>query len=178
METDDCYKWLPMKLIFLDIDGVLNNYEWFGRMYAGNVDPYLVRREILDRVSVGVLNHIIKQTGAKVVISSSWRFGRTVEDMRAILGKNGFVGEVVGMTTTDPEAVHRVLDSWGERIQRGHEIQAWMGVQAMKGMKIDSYVVIDDDGDMAGVEDHLVQLKHDTGLQMEHVPEIIRILNK
>lgn len=61
-----------MKLIFLDIDGVLNyeGYERFTRMGTRFVDPVLIKR----------LKKIIDRTGAKVVLSSTWRRG--IYDMR------------------------------------------------------------------------------------------------
>ena len=61
-----------MKLIFLDIDGVLN-YEGYGRLTRSGtrfVDPVLIKR----------LKKIIDCTGAKVVLSSTWRRG--IYDMR------------------------------------------------------------------------------------------------
>ncbi len=166
-----------MKLIFLDIDGVLNNMGWLHTMYSLGTDPMKLRRELLDRVSVGVLNDIVKWTGAKVVISSSWRWGRTLNDMRAILADNGFIGEVIGMTPVDGDLVKEILCMYGERIQRGHEIRAWLKNHIMEGLEVEAYVVIDDSGDMAGVEDHLVLLNHDTGLQAEHIPAILKKLD-
>ena len=61
-----------MKLIFLDIDGVLNyeGYERFTRSGTRFVDPVLIKR----------LKKIIDRTGAKVVLSSTWRRG--IYDMR------------------------------------------------------------------------------------------------
>ncbi len=162
-----------MKLIFLDIDGVLNNMVWLHAMHKAGVDPMLVRRELLDRFSVQVLNNIVEQTGAKVVISSSWRWGRTMEDMQAILNDNGFIGTVIGMTPVDSDKVAKVLGLWGERQQRGHEIQAWLKMYNLSHVP---FVVIDDSGDMAGVEDHLVLLNHVTGLQEEHIPAVLEKL--
>lgn len=56
-----------MKLIFLDIDGVLNyeGYERLTRSGTRFVDPILIKR----------LKKIIDCTGAKVVLSSTWRRG-------------------------------------------------------------------------------------------------------
>ena len=60
-----------MKVIFLDIDGVLNYTKWYtdernpGNLHGqeGDLDPLCVDRII----------RICEETGAKVVISSDWR---------------------------------------------------------------------------------------------------------
>lgn len=52
------------KVIFLDIDGVLNDEEHTSESY-------------LDSMMVGRLKRIIDETGAEIILSSSWR-GLTV----------------------------------------------------------------------------------------------------
>ena len=51
------------KIIFLDFDGVLNSL----RSYAAYGDATFCR------TSVDLILTLLKQTGAKIVISSSWR---------------------------------------------------------------------------------------------------------
>jgi hypothetical protein len=54
-----------MKIIFLDIDGVLNcNHTRNPRKFPFIVDPTLLKR----------LNRLLQMTGAKVVLSSNWRY--------------------------------------------------------------------------------------------------------
>ena len=54
-----------MKLIFLDIDGVLNS-----RNTPNPRDfPYIVDEELLAR-----LRRLLERTGASVVLSSTWRY--------------------------------------------------------------------------------------------------------
>lgn len=74
------------KIIFLDFDGVLNSQLWYIRT-KGN-------REIddLDTEAIGFLNTLIKNTGAKVVVSSTWRLNKTVDELQEILNRNGFKG--------------------------------------------------------------------------------------
>src|SRR4029079_14037574 len=55
---------MSMKVIFLDIDGVLN----CDRTPNPRNFPYVVDRRLLAR-----LKKLLKQTRAKVVLSSSWR---------------------------------------------------------------------------------------------------------
>ena len=82
-----------MKALFLDFDGVLNSHEFLyvaarNRDYeerAGN------EHMELDPVAVARLNRVIAATGAKVVVSSSWRHGRTAEWLHNTLKKAGFI---------------------------------------------------------------------------------------
>ena len=72
-----------MKIIFLDIDGVLNGYSRFtGLCYKVfsklHLLKFVKRHYDLFGVrthKVKLLSKIVKKTGAKVVISSSWRGG-------------------------------------------------------------------------------------------------------
>lgn len=60
-----------IKILFLDIDGVLNTKYWYSQMdrnapkdqYGYGFDP----------TSVANLAQIIEKTGAEIVISSSWK---------------------------------------------------------------------------------------------------------
>lgn len=53
-----------MKLLFLDIDGVLNDHEVH----------YAAESCTIERSSVDVLNHILSEAGAHYVLSSAWRY--------------------------------------------------------------------------------------------------------
>ena len=45
-----------------------------------------------------LLNELIKKTGAKVVITSTWRLSRSVEELQRVLDYKGFEGEVIAKT--------------------------------------------------------------------------------
>ena len=107
-----------MKILFLDIDGVLNN-----EVILKNA-PHC---EVLDATNVQQLNHIIAQTGAKVVVSSAWRQGRTIKQLQEVLEHDGFVGEVIGKT---PRLLAGV---------RGDEIMSWIETgTAQYGVDVES----------------------------------------
>jgi hypothetical protein len=55
-----------MKIVFCDIDGVLNNPGCYSRRSATGIPP--------DTDCVAALNRILLTTGARIVISSTWRF--------------------------------------------------------------------------------------------------------
>ena len=62
-----------MKVIFLDIDGVLNSDEYLDKVK--NSDIQGIERDI-DVEKVKLLKRAIDETGARVVLSSSWRYTR------------------------------------------------------------------------------------------------------
>jgi hypothetical protein len=87
-----------MRIIFLDIDGVLNHPGTYcegapWRREAGELLPVPVAPECMAR-----LNRLVAETGARIVISSSWRLFARWQDLGPALVRHGLVGEVVGET--------------------------------------------------------------------------------
>lgn len=121
-----------MKVIFLDIDGVLN--------YAGTTQRW--RGFIgIDPEKVKMFNEIIDKTQAKVVLSSTWRLD---DDWLNTMVANGlrredFVGRTIRLTKTRYELPEH--PGW---VPRGAEIQEWLD----KNPEVERYVIIDDDSDM------------------------------
>ena len=64
-----------MKVIFLDIDGVLNTHESATTLRESFVErgADLMGFNRFDKNCVARVNRITDETGAKIVISSSWR---------------------------------------------------------------------------------------------------------
>ena len=61
------------KIIFLDIDGVLNSVEYRKRIQCtGRVE--------MDPQLLSLLADLVNKTGAKLVISSTWRIGGIDKD--------------------------------------------------------------------------------------------------
>ena len=135
---------MTTKIIFLDFDGVLNSQLYYksGRHSAR---PIAFENDI-DPDSVALLNQLVKATEAKVVVSSSWRHGRTVEQLQAILDHNGFVGEVIGKTKD------LRCGEDGQYVMRGNEIYAWMrenkAIVGDSSPDAHNYIILDDDSDM------------------------------
>ena len=114
-----------MKVIFLDIDGVLNSKKFFKSDYT-----YAAPDDSLDPYAIKKLNKIVDKTGAEIVVSSTWRIGKSVDDLENILNRNGFTGHVIDKTE---DLIH-------ERKTRGDEIKKWLD----EHLNIDSFVIIDD----------------------------------
>ena len=115
-----------MKVIFLDIDGVLNLYYGGRDEYGAIFHPHLVDN----------LRLLIEKTGAKIVISSTWRFsGLTI--MKEMWEKRELPGEVIGITPN-------FMVHYKTTLCRGKEIDAYLE----KNKDIERYVILDDDSDM------------------------------
>lgn len=81
-------------IVFLDFDGVLNGYELEPQ------DPSEVPfpANALHPTPVEHLNVIIRETEAKVVVTSTWRKLHDQEDLQSYLEQQGFIGQVIGTT--------------------------------------------------------------------------------
>jgi len=132
-----------MKIIFLDIDGVLNTYAEQGKHGPNYVDPKKVER----------VKKIVGATGAKIVISSNWRF-----DMAA-------VHKTLSILSQD------IIGNTGLTGNRNSEIEEWIG-----NNDVDSFVVIDDL--YLFFPANLVYTKDSVGITDSHVDKAIEILNK
>lgn len=155
-----------MKVLFLDFDGVLNSHKFITHQ-ANHTNQSIVSmrdpKTMIDPEAVKILNKIIEATGAKVVISSSWRHLHEWEELQEMLIARGFEGEVIGQT---PDAAVSGPD-------RGHEIQEWLDAH----LDVESFVIIDDSSDMAHLMDKLVSTSFYTGLLESHIEPAIKHLN-
>jgi HAD domain in Swiss Army Knife RNA repair proteins len=144
-----------LKVIFLDIDGVLNTPE-----ERRNEPP----ETALRRSCVLLLNLIIEYSGAHVVISSHWRVIYTIEDIVNFLTLAGFAygDRVIGCTP-----IHR--DG-----HRGNEIHTWR----MQHPEVINAVYLDDEDEEYDGSDHLIQTSARTGLTDEVAARVIRSLNE
>jgi hypothetical protein len=155
-----------MKVIFLDVDGVLNSQDLFEKCKEELVP--------IDEENVRCLKDIVDATGAKIVLSSSWRYGWMKDDEQVqeecrilvdMLAKYGL--EIMDKT--------EYLSSG----RREDEIKDWMECSKEK---IENFVILDDgpyDWNRHGYEKHWVRTDFCTGgLRAEHVKEAVHILNK
>lgn len=156
-----------MKIIFLDIDGVLTHYKCGNNLCQENINS---------------LGKIIEATEAKIVITSSWRRFK-FEETLAILSNTKetheadfkFVDEIIGQTQ---RLFCFALEDRDHhyKLPRGCEIQRWLRENVHK-FGITNYVIIDDDHDMLLEQyNHFVQTNDEIGLTDKNVDKAIRIL--
>lgn len=196
-------------LIFLDIDGVLATEECF-RFDSGRDEEHRKPGGLcesvklpgerdtdfpypLDPACVARFNRLAKTSGARVVLSSSWRRSGPLQALNVFFARNGIAYDHLPFSTTpcgwsDPEQLERYAEMgaennggkikkslvrrFGQSPQRGHEICAWLGREGFDG----PFVVLDDDGDMDGVEHRFVRTDTYKGLLDEHVEEALKVL--
>lgn len=184
-------------IIFLDIDGVLNGYNRWNflgwnvicltkskRMkywYKKLTEPFGIHERKIKRLA-----KIVRATNAKVVMSSSWRFGwwntpyeKQFEDQRKLTDLlNKYKIEVIDITPRSSDG------------RRDKEIIEWL---TKHENSVKQFVILDDERyDLeCFVGSHLVQTssvgkgqmimgydREDTGLKNRHVRKAIEILRK
>lgn len=155
------------KVIFLDVDGVLNHADCAERSPMGfmGIDPEKIK----------ILRQIIEATGASIVLSSSWKMGWHRDD---------------GWNDADVEYLNMALAKEGLQIIDKTENAAslaWRGAEILQWVKehpeIEAWAVLDDDifqdFKACGIMPHLVKTSFAKGgLQEKHVRDCIEILNK
>src|SRR5579885_3774360 len=116
-----------VRLVFLDIDGVLNSMQFILKMQglfdnpAHQIDPDAVKR----------LNRITDATGAFIVVSSTWRIPfviwNNIPGLRQLLADNGITAPVLGATpNTDGN--------------RGSQIQSWLAEHS--DQLVESFIIL------------------------------------
>jgi len=126
-----------MKVIFLDNDGVIclsNN--WGGRSKKWSKyrsanpgsssilkeAPVHVRFDDFDKKSIKVLNEIIEETDAEIIVSSDWKLHANLEELREYYEAQGIIKKPIAVTSNlqdfDPETSGLYQwKGWLERIR-------------------------------------------------------------
>lgn len=162
-----------MKIIFLDVDGVLNSHQSYIKNYRdwvlkGKPEEKGIGFRAVDRpdpVCMSNLKYILECCpDARIVISSSWRHG-LLKPLAAHFRRHHIPwrGMVIGKTW-------RVRWSGGPR---GEEIQAWLDKNGKK-FNIEDFVIIDDSNDMGDLtKNHLYLTDANSGLQYPMAEDIV-----
>ena len=151
-----------MKVIFLDIDGVLNTESY---REDPKVDYF---EELISEVHMSWLEHLVKETDAKIVLSSTWReywdCGDIQSDRFGEYINNLF--EKYGL---------KIFDKTPELKDRDREINEWL---KLHHEQIENYVILDD-FDFEWSESnakYLVKTEDDVGFDEKAAEKAIRIL--
>jgi HAD domain in Swiss Army Knife RNA repair proteins len=125
-----------MKIIFLDIDGVIVT----GKSFNDNCE--------VDSNCVYWLNRLTEETGAVLVLSSSRRKSRSFGECVQLLQNWGITGRLMSKT--------RILD---DNHERGDEIRLWM--ETFPGEY--SFIIIDDSENMKDLESRRIRTTWENG---------------
>lgn len=146
-----------MKVIFLDNDGVIclsNNWgsrrkkqqKWGGRKLSmlPKEIPVQYRFDNFDRKAVKVLNEILEETGAEIVVSSDWRFHATLEELGEYYLLHGIIKKPIATTDMFKDIFPREWTALRFRadleLERSMEIQHWVD----RHPEVSHWVAVDD----------------------------------
>ena len=153
---------MTLKLLFLDIDGVLNARE--------ALDPDVMcgtfHREKVDR-----LNRVLRDTGAMIVVSSAWRYlihrgEMTLAGFDWLLRSHGVIaGRLHGITREDKLPVYN---------ERGQQINKYLSDHP----EVTRYAVVDDlDLGISDAGHPFVQTDGGMGLLDDDANQLIKLLS-
>lgn len=131
-----------MKLLFLDIDGVISTRSCWGRAKDNQWGSYM-----FDPKCVAVLNFILQETGAEIILSSDWRNHNTLQEMREIFAHNFVMKGPIGFTPSC-----KTYSGGNLEAGRSDEINLWLKTHAWKN---DIKWVAIDDLDMSHKHDEM-----------------------
>lgn len=144
-----------MKVLFLDIDGVLNLW------------PKPQRTGIFDKTACINLEFLLnKVPDLNIVISSSWRY-KGLDKMQEILQSNGI----------DPRRVTDVTgneQSKDHKDHRGYQIELWLE----RHPDVKNFAIVDDNTDFVPLMHKLVKTNKYGGLTQSKVEKLIELLNE
>lgn len=143
-----------MKIIFLDLDGVLNN--WY--------HPDLIARENLN-----ILKKILALSKAKIVLTSSNKYPLQRQNIKTITGS--YLEKYVKIIQNEGISIYDVTPYVKE--DRSLEIKAYLE----SNTNITDFVIIDDELVAPDFLKYQVLLDWDRGLQEEHIKPVLAILN-
>lgn len=110
-----------MKVLFLDVDGVLNTTHTL-RVIQPERDMFKLDMYLVDR-----LKKVVEDTGCELVLSSAWR---------CFEGGREFLEHTLGL--------HFLSETKRFNGCRGEEIQSWLKERP----EVTRYAIVDDDSDM------------------------------
>lgn len=129
-----------MKIIFLDIDGVLNSTKTC--IAFGGYPNELEHKGAFDWVAIKLLQRLCDSEGIQIVLSSTWRRFYELKDIADAL---------------DLPIIDKTIYLGGDA--RGEEIKEWL----IRHPDVEMYAIIDDDSDMLG--DQLPFFVHTDGAE-------------
>ncbi len=159
------------RLIFLDIDGVLNTRRSMQQMSGHNSLMRGYTSLSFDLEAVQWLNYIEDNSNADIVITSSWK-NKGLEAIRNMWTEYSMHGYVKDITPS----IQMRRDLF---CMRGMEILKWLSENYPEGMEQPRYVIIDDGDDFLPEQaEMLVRTNAEVGITKEDAAKAINILTK
>lgn len=177
---------MPKKFIFLDVDGVLNNSKWLLNeewQEDENHTPFL---DHIDDHNLDLLERLVNETGAKIILISSWRHEINKNDINEWSSVSRHVQVLLDKFEKRHLKLTDKTDTFMEKtaklqlntkFTRDLEIYDWLMHHAHMH---DKFVIFDDeDIDTHHIfEKNFIRTRFSTGLTEENIQKAIEILNK
>ena len=148
-----------MKVIFLDNDGVIclaNNWgsrfkkqnKWGGRKLSMSMSsiPIEYRFDNFDEKAVKILNEILEETDAEIVVSSDWQNFATLDELGEYYESQGIIKKPIGVTKEIGDVDFEKYDKmpWNRDLDleqhRSLEILEWLEAHE----EVTHWVAVDD----------------------------------
>jgi len=154
---------------------VLNKYEFDNKHF--DRPPSLCMVSSIDYDKVQWLNKIVRETGCKIVVSSSWR-GDGIENLALYLTIKGFKYPESLISVTGVKEAKIRIDNEDHHFYscRGAEIKDWLDITSLNYGEIESFAILDDEKSdiITFFPKEFVQVK---GLNEVDANRVIKILN-
>jgi len=166
------------KVLFLDIDGVLNTERQHDRCVNEGIPSVDGFGYAFDPEAAINLKRIVEETGADIVISSSWKLWG-LDAMQRMWARRDLPGKVIDITpNTESDEMLLSIDLNYMDIPaiKGSEIKEWLSTN---GHDVTHYAILDDLSDMLPEqESHFVQTDPRIGITEDDAEQVISILTK
>lgn len=166
-----------MKVLFLDIDGVLNGHEWDDEAKSCNI-----RRECVKH-----LNRVVRETGCRIVLSSAWRYivhggAMTLKGFGYMLRTHGLLADcgamhlIIDLTRKDDESIDPLDLKEDERAQQCRD---WLKWRSEFTPVVETFVAVDDeDHKFAAHGIPFVQTDGKRGMTQSDADKLIDLLGR
>jgi len=144
-----------MKVIFLDIDGVMTS-NLLNEEINKSTSIYPFAKEC-----VNVLNEILRSNKSRIVLTSSWRTVFSAEKQCEIFIENGVI-QIPYSQTRDLGYENR-----------SDEIRNYLA----KNGNISNFLILDD-MEINGFDENFIRVDYNTGLTNKHIEKASQILNQ
>jgi len=160
-----------MKIIFLDIDGVLNNDKFLKRLRHSTHIDYTTDKvsygsAMIDKYAVKRLQQIVSATDAKIVISSSWREIFSIHEIIEMLdGKLRNLGIEPALDFAGTTQINSTT--------RRNQIGSWLN----DADGVEAFIILEDCEKMYELEKNTIRTSAKTGLTDLDVERAIKLLS-
>lgn len=155
-----------MKILFLDIDGVMNSAQsciYWNRKKKNHPDgEWNPMRGEFCPIAISNLNYLLEKIpDLQIVISSTWRIGRSIQQLKDIFKSQEIdPARVINKTPCD------------KRQPRGLDIQEFMD---QNGLTPENIAILDDDSDMLHLMPRFIKTNNWNGLQWQELVEVSKL---